>query len=31
VVAEIRAGERRIIDYLISPLAKTSSEAFKER
>lgn len=31
VVAEIRTGERRIIDYLVSPLAKISSEAFKER
>ncbi|MBZ9710342.1 HlyD family type I secretion periplasmic adaptor subunit [Mesorhizobium sp. ESP7-2] len=31
VVAEIRTGKRRIIDYLVSPLAKISSEAFKER
>jgi hypothetical protein len=30
VVAEIRTGERRIIDYLISPIAKTASEAFRE-
>lgn len=31
VVAEIRTGQRRIIDYLLSPLTKVSSEAFKER
>ncbi|MBZ9739935.1 MULTISPECIES: HlyD family type I secretion periplasmic adaptor subunit [unclassified Mesorhizobium] len=31
VVAEVRTGERRIIDYLVSPLSKISSEAFKER
>lgn len=31
VVAEVRTGERRIIDYLVSPLAKVSSKAFKER
>ena len=31
VVAEIRTGQRRIIDYLVSPIAKMTSEAFKER
>jgi hemolysin D len=31
VVAEIRTGQRRIIDYVLSPLTKISSEAFKER
>lgn len=31
VVAEIRTGQRRIIDYLLSPIAKTANEAFKER
>ena len=31
VVAKIRTGQRRIIDYLLSPLTKISSEAFKER
>jgi hemolysin D len=31
VVAEIRTGQRRIIDYLISPIAKITGEAFKER
>jgi hemolysin D len=28
---DIRAGSRRIIDYLLSPLAKTASEAMTER
>lgn len=31
VVAEIRTGQRRIIDYLLSPISKMTSEAFKER
>lgn len=31
VQAEIRTGARRIIDYLLSPLAKTVSEAGRER
>jgi hemolysin D len=31
VQAEIRTGTRRIIDYLLSPLAKTMSEAGRER
>ena len=31
VVAEIRTGQRRIIDYILSPLFKMSSESFKER
>jgi hemolysin D len=31
VQAEIRTGTRRIIDYLLSPLAKTVSEAGRER
>jgi hemolysin D len=29
--AEVRTGRRRVIDYLLSPLQKTSSEAFRER
>ncbi len=28
---EIKTQERRVIDYLLSPLAKLSSEAFRER
>ena len=31
VTVEIRTGSRRVIDYLLSPLAKVRSEAFKER
>ena len=31
VTVEIRTGSRRVIDYLLSPLAKIRSEAFKER
>ena len=31
VVAEIRTGQRRIIDCIFSPLSKMSSESFKER
>ena len=31
VQAEIKTGERRIIDYLLSPIAKTMDEAGKER
>ena len=31
VQAEIRTGSRRIIDYMLSPLAKTVSEAGHER
>jgi hemolysin D len=31
VSVEIRTDSRRVIDYLLSPLAKTASEAFKER
>jgi hemolysin D len=30
-VAEIKTGTRRIIDYLLSPLAETGSEALRER
>jgi hemolysin D len=28
---EIKTDSRRVIDYLLSPLAKVASEAFKER
>lgn len=31
VMAEVRTGKRRIIDYLLSPLSKITNEAFKER
>ena len=31
VIAEIKTGKRRVIDYLWSPLAKTGSEALRER
>ncbi len=31
VQAEIKTGERRIIDYLLSPIAKTMNEAGRER
>ena len=31
VAAEIRTGDRRIIDFLVSPLAKTASETGQER
>ena len=31
VAAEIKTGERRAIDYLLSPLAKVASEAMRER
>jgi hemolysin D len=31
VTAEIRTGERRILDYILSPLAQMSSEALRER
>ena len=31
VTAEIRTGDRRILDYLFSPLAETVSHAMKER
>jgi hemolysin D len=31
VQAEIKTGERRIVDYLLSPLAKTVDEAGRER
>lgn len=31
VQAEIKTGERRIIDYLLSPIAKTMDEAGRER
>jgi hemolysin D len=31
VSVEIRTDSRRVIDYLLSPLAKTASEALKER
>ena len=31
VQAEIKTGERRIIDYLLSPIAKTVNEAGRER
>ncbi|WP_200875782.1 HlyD family type I secretion periplasmic adaptor subunit [Lysobacter antibioticus] len=31
VVAEIRTGERRVIDYLLSPLREYGSEALRER
>ncbi|MDO4698418.1 MAG: HlyD family type I secretion periplasmic adaptor subunit [Pasteurellaceae bacterium] len=31
VTAEIKTGERRVIDYLLSPLRTTLDESFKER
>lgn len=31
VTVEIKTDSRRVIDYLLSPLAKTASEAFRER
>ncbi|WP_460450443.1 HlyD family type I secretion periplasmic adaptor subunit [Alsobacter sp. SYSU BS001988] len=31
VTAEIKTGKRRILDYLLSPLAATTSEALRER
>jgi hemolysin D len=31
VTAEIRTGRRTIIDYLLSPLARKTSEALHER
>lgn len=31
LTAEIRTGNRRVISYLLSPLTKTTSEAFRER
>ena len=31
VQAEIKTGERRIIQYLLSPIAKTLDEAGRER
>jgi hemolysin D len=31
VQAEIKTGSRRIIDFLLSPLAKTVGEAGRER
>jgi hemolysin D len=31
VQAEIKTGERRIIDYLLSPIAQTLDEAGRER
>ena len=31
VSVEIKTDSRRVIDYLLSPLAKVSSEAMKER
>jgi hemolysin D len=31
VSAEIKTGSRRVIDYLLSPLAKATSEAMRER
>jgi hemolysin D len=31
VQAEIRTGERRIIQYLLSPIAKSIDEAGRER
>jgi hemolysin D len=31
VQAEIKTGERRIIQYLLSPIAKTMNEAGRER
>lgn len=29
--AEIRTGRRRVIDYLLSPLARTVDESLRER
>lgn len=31
VTVEIKTDSRRVIDYLLSPLAKIASEALKER
>ncbi|MER9947140.1 hypothetical protein NKJ89_03320 [Mesorhizobium sp. M0047] len=31
VTVEIKTDSRRVIDYLLSPLTKTASEAFRER
>ena len=31
VTVEIKTGSRRILDYLLSPLAEVGSEALKER
>ncbi|MEQ9244563.1 MAG: HlyD family type I secretion periplasmic adaptor subunit, partial [Nitratireductor sp.] len=31
VVAEIKTGERRVIDYLLSPLQEYRSESLRER
>jgi len=31
VTVEIKTDSRRVIDYLLSPLAKVASEALKER
>ena len=31
VVAEIRLGERRVVEYLLSPLQKAWHEAARER
>lgn len=31
VSVEIKTDSRRVIDYLLSPLAKVGSEAFRER
>jgi hemolysin D len=31
VSVEIKTGSRRVIDYLLSPLAEVSSKAMKER
>ncbi len=31
VTVEIKTGQRRILEYLFSPLAEVSSEAMKER
>ena len=29
--AEVKTGDRRIIDFILSPIAKASSEAARER
>jgi hemolysin D len=31
VVAEVKTGNRRVIEYLLSPLLKLKDEAFRER
>jgi hemolysin D len=31
VTAEIKTGERRLLDYFLSPLKEVSSQAIKER